>query len=82
MSKMLLFCFVELFFFIPLSLAGNKGSINIKGYGEVWVLAHEWAKVEASYLHSPVILNCSQNYFLLGPWGWLYIVWKFPNVLN
>jgi hypothetical protein len=33
---------------VSLSFAANKGSINIDGYGEVWVIAPEWANIYVS----------------------------------
>ena len=33
---------------VSLSFAANKGSINVDGYGEVWVIAPEWANIYVS----------------------------------
>jgi len=34
-----------LLLFISSSFAANKGSINVDGYGEVWVIAPDWANI-------------------------------------
>merc|ERR1712215_469292 len=39
------YCLLCLLLSISLSFSANKGSINVDGYGEVWVIAPDWANV-------------------------------------
>jgi len=44
-GKMLLAVFHLLLLAVSPSLGANKGSINVEGYGEVWVIAPDWANI-------------------------------------
>ena len=50
-----------------LALAKNRGSIQVAGYGEVWVIAPDWANVVVDTSNGFTLHGNSRMYFASRP---------------